>query len=208
MQPNGDRVETSQMSRLHRERTLPWRRAVLGVIVALLVAGCAKQPVNPAFNVSRADASRAIEAMGKDEKRLERPVVVLGGYHDMGIGPASFLPKFREAVGDDERIVPVTHFFRGTFDACRREVIEEVEKQFPSAEGAGETIEVDVIGLSMGGIVARYAALERPGERRLKIKRLFTISSPHRGAVRASLPTIHRLHRDLRSGSEFLRELD
>jgi pimeloyl-ACP methyl ester carboxylesterase len=133
-------------------------------------------------------------------------VVVLGGYHDIGIGPASFLPKLRGAVRDD-RIVSVTYFFSGSFDDCRREVIEAVEKEFPCGD-PNETIEVDVIGLSMGGIVARHAALERPGEKRLRIKRLFTISSPHRGAVRATLPTVHKLHRDLRSGSDFLRELD
>ena len=211
MQPNGDRVGTSKTSRLNGERTLPWPRGiVVYAALALLLAGCAKQPVNPSFAVSSRDAKDAIKAMAKDEKPLERPVVVLGGYQDIGIGPASFLPKFREAVGagDDAPVVSVTYFFSGSFDDCRREVIKEVEKKFPSGDGAGETVEVDVIGLSMGGIVARHAALARPGEKRLNVKRLFTISSPHRGAVRASLPTVHQLHRDLRSGSKFLRELE
>jgi hypothetical protein len=199
------------MSQLNGERTPPWRGEVaLSIALALLIAGCAKQPVNPSFAVSPRDAKDAIKAMAKDEKPLERPVVVLGGYQDIGIGPASFLPKFREAVGggDDAPIVSVTYFFSGSFDDCRREVIKEVEKKFRSGDGADETVEVDVIGLSMGGIVARHAALARPGEKRLRIKRLFTISSPHRGAVRAALPTVHQLHRDLRSGSKFLRELE
>jgi hypothetical protein len=180
----------------------------LSIALALLIAGCAKQPVNPSFAVSSRDAKDAIKAMAKEEKPLERPVIVLGGYHDIGIGPASFLPKLREAIHGDDRIVSVTYFFGGSFDDCRREVIKEVEKKFPSGDGAQETVEVDVIGLSMGGIVARHAALERPSEKRLNIKRLFTISSPHRGAVRAALPTVHQLHRDLRSGSKFLRELE
>ena len=175
-------------------------------LLILLLVGCAKAPVNPSFNVSNADARRALKAMAKDEKPLERPVVLLGGYHDIGIGNVTFLSKLREVV-HDKRIVSVIYPFSGSFDECRRAVIAAVEKKFPS-DDAGATIEVDVIGLSMGGIVARHSALERPGEKRLRIKRLFTVSSPHRGAVRATLPTVHQIHRDLRSNSTFLRQLD
>src|SRR5688572_25295654 len=92
------------------QRTLPWLTpaAVAVAMIITVAAGCAKQPRNPSFDVSTADAKRALKAMAKDEKPLERPVVVLGGYHDIGIGPASFLPKLRGAVHDD-RIVSVTY---------------------------------------------------------------------------------------------------
>lgn len=177
----------------------------LVALALFLPVGCAKQSPNPSFNVSSSDAKAAMKAMSKDEKRLERPVVVLGGYHDIGIGPAAFVGRLRDAVGD-ERMISVVYPFSCSFDDCRRTVIRAVEKRFPS-EDAAETVEVDVTGLSMGGIVARHAAIERPGEKRLRIKRLFTVSTPHRGAVRASLPTVHQIHRDLRSGSPFLRAL-
>ena len=167
------------------------------VLLLLLISGCARQPPNPSFNVSNADAKRALKAMAKEQKPLERPVVVLGGYQDLGIGPAAFVGTLREAVGRDRRMISVVYPFSGSFDECRREVVEAVEKKFPSSD-ASETVEVDAIGLSMGGIVARYAATERPGEKRLRIRRLFTISTPHRGAVRADLPTMSQLHRDLR----------
>ena len=188
------------------------------------VLGCSKQPANPSFDLSSGDAKRALKAMARDAKPLERPVLVLGGYRDFGIGPAAFVARLRDAVGGDERIISVVYPFSGSFDDCRRAVIEAVEKRFPSDDAAGartaagdaggegaragETTEVDVIGLSMGGVVARHAALQRPGGKRLRIKRLFTISTPHRGAVRAALPTVHRIHRDLRSDSPFLRALD
>src|SRR5215207_3772050 len=159
---------------------------VLLLLLLLTTAGCAKQPVNPAFDISSADARCALKAMAKEEKPLERPVVVLGGYHDLGIGPAAFVGRIRDAVGD-ERVISVVYPFSGSFADCRRDVINAVEKKFPSGE-ARETVEVDVIGLSLGGIVARHAAIERPGQKRLRIKRLFTVSSPHRGAVRAALP--------------------
>jgi len=74
------------------------------------------------------------------------------------------------------------------------------------------TSEVDVIGVSMGGVVGRCAAAPPPAGRlgkRLKIARLFTISSPHRGAVMASLlpPLIGPIQLELRKESTFLRAL-
>jgi hypothetical protein len=97
----------------------------------------------------------------------------------------------------------------GSFEECRRIVIEEVDRAFPCDE-PGVTAEVDVVAVLMGGLVARYAAAEPtgPGAKRLRIARLFTISSPHRGAELAELPTLHRLQLDMRAGSPFLRALD
>ena len=182
------------------------KRSSFVLVLTLVTVGCAKQPANPAFNVSTAEAKRALKAMAADARPLERPVVVLGGYHDIGLGNAAFLANLRKVVPDDQ-LVSVVYPLSRSFDDCRRDVIEAVETKFPSAD-ARETVEVDVIGLSMGGIVARHAALEREDGKRLKINRLFTISSPHRGAVRAELPAMSQLHRDLRSGSAFLRRLE
>ncbi len=46
------------------------------------------------------------------------------------------------------------------------------------------------------------------GRRRLRIARLMTISTPHRGAAMAALPTIESRVRDMRAGSAFLCALD
>jgi pimeloyl-ACP methyl ester carboxylesterase len=67
---------------------------------------------------------------------------------------------------------------------------------------------VDVIGASMGGLVGRYAAVTKSGERRLRVARLITVSSPHRGAAWAAAPALSRLHSDMRAGSAFLRTLE
>jgi len=173
----------------------------------LAACGCAKSPVNPSFPLSQSDAKHTLKSMSHNRKPLDRPVVVLGGYHDPGIGPSAFLAKLRGVVREDDKIISVTYPFSGSFDECRRAVVAAVEKKFPSSD-AQETVEVDVIGLSLGGIVARYGATPRPGETRLRIRRLFTVSSPHRGAIRASLPAMSQLHRDLREDSDFLRQLD
>jgi pimeloyl-ACP methyl ester carboxylesterase len=187
-------------------------RRTLGCIVRVMVigaslAGCTTAPTNPSFDLTATDARRALREMRDAPRTLERPVVVLDG-----IGPplASWLltERLRRAVGDD-RVVGVTFVFAGSFDECRRRVIEAVERRFPSAD-PDYTREVDVVAVSMGGVVARYAAAPPPVSRgkRLKIARLFTISSPHRGAEMAALPALlGRLQLDMREDSRFLRRL-
>jgi triacylglycerol lipase len=62
----------------------------------------------------------------------------------------------------------------------------------------------DLVGFSMGGMVARYYVqrLARPGG----VQRLVTISSPHRGTWTGFLRNNNGA-RQMRPGSEFLREL-
>lgn len=182
-------------------------RIILVMLVGALVAGCATAPTNPSFDLSATDARKALREMRESPRSLERPLVVLDG-----IGPplASWLlaDRLKRAVGDD-RVVGVTFVFAGSFDECRRRVIEAVERRFPSSD-PDYTREVDVVAVSMGGVVARYAAVPpvRCSGKRLNIARLFTISSPHRGADMAALPALlGRLQLDMREDSRFLRRL-
>jgi hypothetical protein len=204
---------------------------------ALLALGCAKQPPNPSFNVSNDDAKAALREMSRDAKPLPRPLVVLGGLQDPGIAVSVLCDDFRRLSGDDPRVIGVSFFFGGNFDNCRKRVIDAVDEAFPSDDPVWTT-EVDVVAVSMGGLVARYAAVAPASEkagasaasdqtttatraetettnapdgapaRRLRIARLFTISSPHRGAALAYLPTLNPLQIDMRAGSKFLRRLD
>ena len=85
------------------------------------------------------------------------------------------------------------------------------------AEGELRTAEIDVVGISMGGLVARLAALP-PGARagfgidaslpRLDVRRLFTLATPHRGAKLAGVVAMDSSARDMKPGSAFLRRLD
>jgi pimeloyl-ACP methyl ester carboxylesterase len=140
-------------------------------------------------------------------RRLERPVVVI---HGLGppVGSLFVARELRRLTGDD-RIVTASYDYLGPFAAARRSVIDTVEKRFPCDDPAF-TREVDVVAISMGGVVARDAAAPVPGgkDKRLKIARLFTISSPHRGAYLAALPALlGQTQRDLREGSPYLRNL-
>ena len=109
----------------------------------------------------------------------------------------------------DDRIVGVVFAFMGPFDDCREKVIRQVDKVFMTEDSIW-TVEVDVVAVSMGGLVARYAAAPAAKVdrgRRLRIKRLFTISTPHLGSNMARLPTFDRWQIGMRSGSSFLRIL-
>ena len=202
-----------------------WHACVL-VVLALLAAGCVGHPgTNRSFDVTAAEAGQALREMAASPQTLDRPVVVLGGLNDPGFSPAHLAAQVRRVTGDPRTLT----FTFGPFesvDACARRVVRKVERRFPGDDPTA-TAEVDVIAFSMGGLVARAAAAPaRPSAsapkgaadaapdrtpRRLRIARLFTISSPHRSAAMAAalpaLPLPGHVQADLRPGSSFLRAL-
>ena len=189
-------------------------RLFLSVALTASAAGlgaCSVDSPNSSFSIGRSEARDCLRRMGESPKPLERPVVIVGGIHDPGFVVSSISRQLRRLTGDDDRFVRVS--FIGprcdTFDRCREKLIAAVDLAFPTDDPA-ETVEVDVIAFSMGGIVSRHAA--RPphdGGRRLRVQRLFTISSPHRGARLAGLPTLGDQRKiDMRPGSDFLAGLD
>lgn len=173
--------------------------------------GCsADKPVNPSFPLTRRLAHQAIEQMRRDAKSLPRPVVVLGGIHDPGFAPAHIADVIRDSVPDRTQVIDVAFFGTLSFDSCAAKLINEIDHSFPNTTNA-TTIEIDVIGFSMGGLVARYAASDAyfaKSGRRLRIARLFTISTPHAGADLADLPTFDQRAKDMREGSAFLASLN
>jgi hypothetical protein len=174
----------------------------------LLAIGCAPQPINPSLPVSMDAARCDLKRMKCDPKPLARPLVILSGFMDPGIAACILESKFCGISGDC-RMVTVTLFECGSFEQCRRKVLRTVDRAFPCTDPT-QTTEVDVVGYSMGGLVARLAANPPPGiTRRLRIKRLFTISTPNQGAIRAKeLPLLHPLQADMRPGSLLITRLN
>ena len=106
-------------------------------------------------------------------------------------------------------MIGVSPGFAVTFDGAAKLVVEAVERYFPS-DDPDRTVAVDVIGNSMGGVVARHAAAPGGGfGRRLDVRNLYTISSPHGGAVEADFfgPLAFGTARAMRTDSPFLRRL-
>ena len=187
----------------------PGRHAPALFALAVL-AGCVPAtPVNPSFPTTPDAATARLAAAADCPVRLRRPVVVIGGFLDPGVAAAVLAADVRRGTGDD-RVADVELGTFLTLDACRQHVLDVVDAAFPTADPV-TTTEVDVVGYSLGGIVARYAADPAgPGVRRLRIARLFTISSPLRGAVAATTLSVdlHPIQGPMRPGSPFLARLN
>lgn len=178
------------------------------VALASLACSNAPAPTNPSFPATFSEARQALDQMSAHPRPLDRPLVVIGGFLDPNVSPPLYKWHFQRLTNDD-RIVTVSVGFCGSFDECRQKVLEAVDRAYPSADPTWTT-EVDVVGASLGGLVARYAAApsgDPAKPRRLKIARLFSISSPQRGATLATTLGFTQYHRDMRPGSPFLRSL-
>jgi pimeloyl-ACP methyl ester carboxylesterase len=164
-------------------------------------------PVNPSFPISTEHARQAIGEMKRNPVALPRPLLIVGGFLNFLWPP--WCSRFFSKLGDGRNITAVSLASCGSFEQCRAKMIDALDRAFPNSD-PNWTETADVIGASMGGLAARYAAAPsrdplRP--RRLRIARLFTISSPHSGARAANALAVSAFHRDMRSNSDFLQSL-
>ena len=181
---------------------------LVSIVSLFLLIGCAAQPTNPSFPIAVKQGQLDMQRMSENRKPLARPLVVISGFLDPGVGAWVLESEF-SSVTTDRRIICVSLGECLSFDDCRRKIVNAVERSWPSRDPA-QTVEVDVVGLSMGGVAARYAALPlKKKGKGLRIARLFTISSPHLGAEDAQrLPLLHPLQESLRPGSPFYAKLE
>lgn len=176
------------------------------------VGGCASlTAVNPSFDASYTEAKSQLKAMKQDKKALERPLIFVGPFLDPIVAETLAMSHIKKYVTNPVQAAGVSFVLWDTFDTCRAKTIAKVDRKFPT-DNPEETVEVDVVAFSIGGVVARYAALPPDTEsgqaRRLNIHRLYTVASPHRGANWASLGFWNSLARDMQAGSAFLECLD
>ncbi len=193
-----------------------WHRSVAAVTLwcALLsCSGCFRVHVdNPAYPASDTEIEVDWERMSDHHVPLGRPVVVLGGYHALNSFPDRVENKLISVTsGDDDDFLVVSYPWTSNLGVAADMVIQQVDERWPSGDSQ-ETIEVDVVGVSMGGIVAREAALAQPlrggPRKRLKIRRLYTLASPHQGATAAKYFAFDQAARDMKPGSAYLEQLN
>jgi hypothetical protein len=196
--------------------------ALTSLLVAMTLCGCVKMPeINHGLGTTCDEARVDLDRMARDPKTTLRHIVVLNGYHALPTLASRIARKLRNATsGDCGDFLTISFTFSVDLDSMVSSVIRKVEETWPSSDPR-ETVEVDVVGISMGGLIARWAALppERrvragakppstPDGKRLKIARLFTLGTPHRGAIAADAISIDAAARDMRSDSPFLATLN
>jgi pimeloyl-ACP methyl ester carboxylesterase len=164
------------------------RGVILLLTLALCVGGCADEPkpINPSFRLSYSEVDRARAEMSMDRRPLERPLVIVAGYLDFFASRGHLARRNLQTALDDDRML-VVESAPSTYAEMRQVLIDAVDKAFPSDDPV-YTTEVDVIGQSLGGLVAIYAAAppkDPAHPRRLRIKRLFAVSTPFRGSAMA-----------------------
>lgn len=209
-------------SMLREVRDAGPRIGSLLIVSVLAGGGCTHVHVpNPAFSVSRDEVLREYERLRETPAPLPRPVVVLNGYRSVPTLAQRVRSRLCELTSDDrERFLDVSYFFGSEIDPIVRRAVESVEARWPSDDPAW-TVEVDVVGISMGGLIARAAAMpedalrdpaapppDAPPRKRLRIARLYTLGTPHRGARIAETIAPDPAARDMRAGSAFLARLD
>ena len=141
----------------HRPSVTPFAALLLALAAAVVAGGCAGP--NPSFPLTAQRASAELSAMRSDPKPLPRPVVVVDGYLGFGIGPAAVAGQLRPVARNGDDVITVSLTWCADFEDTRRTIIAAVDKAFPNADPVW-TREVDVVGLSMGGLAARYAAAD------------------------------------------------
>lgn len=140
--------------------------------------------------------------------QVHRPIVVLNGYrtlHWQAQQLAGRLARLTHTPPD--RVLAISYPWASSFEGLDELVVRRVEARWPSEDPA-HTVEVDVVGISMGGLVARLAATEDEDRKRLRVRNLYTLGSPHRGAIAARRIAVDRAARDMIPGSDFLKRLD
>ena len=192
-------------------------RAGVGMMHAFdACTGCVRRgQQNPALPCGVAGARAECARLAASPKSPPRPVVVLGGYHAWG--PVSWVVAYDLRQLTDPaaaHVLPVQFMLDTSLQSCAARVIRLVRDRYGTLDDT-RTVEVDAVGISMGGIVARlacagdHAAFAMPaGLPRLNVRRIFTFGSPHRGSRIAKLVAPDRAARDMKPGSDMLARLD
>lgn len=165
--------------------------------------------VNPCFDVRDEALTAAQNSLAESPANLPRPLVVLAGWRSPPMPDGGVLARLGPMIPGARDTLSVTYASLWTIESAARRVVARVQERFPHT-GTSDTAEVDVIAISMGGLVARLAASGSfaKAQRRLRIARLFTLATPHRGARLASFVRPDPAAAAMRPGSEFLRSLD
>lgn len=163
--------------------------------------------VNPDFQISREALAEEQARMAANPKALARPVLVLAGWRSPAI-TARVVARSLERLTSQHSadFLVLAYPMLASFDSIVERVQRRAAQAFPGA-GNNCSAPLDVVAISMGGLVARAAAIDSPAPG-LAITRLFTIATPHRGARLARWIRPDHAAGVMRPGSAPLARLD
>ncbi|MEU8763104.1 alpha/beta fold hydrolase [Streptomyces sp. NPDC048659] len=129
-----------------------------------------------------------------------RPVVLLHGFvdnHSVFVLLRRTLARHGREHVESLDYSPFTCDLRTAAERLGR-LVEEIRERTGQAE-------VDLVGHSLGGLIARYYVQRLGGDTR--VRTLVMLGTPHAGTAFGPLADAHPLVRQMRPGSEVLREL-
>ncbi|MFG3495331.1 esterase/lipase family protein [Streptomyces sp. NPDC047928] len=132
--------------------------------------------------------------------RTEPPVVLLHGFID---NRSVFVLLRRSLARQGRRRLEALNYSPLTCDI--RAAAELLGRRVEELCARTGHAEVDIVGHSLGGLIARYYVQRLGGDRRVRV--LVTLGTPHSGTAVAPPAGIHPLVRQMRPGSSVLREL-
>ena len=178
------------------------RRASLAAHQRWMFTGRLGDP--PALCARPEELARLRRRLRRTPKALERPVCVIAGYLDPGVYAWVVARELRRLTTHRRADFLVPRF---RLDTGIEPMAERVVEHLRSRAGEAPT-SFDLVGLSMGGLIARCVARSCAPDERLSVARVFTLGTPHRGSTLAERIAPTEAAREMRPGSDFLRSLD
>jgi hypothetical protein len=161
---------------------------------------------NPDFQVPPGGLRAEFARMAASPTTAPRPLITLSGWRAIALPSQVLAGRLRRLIGQVETL-SLCFTLINRFDQAADHLVRRINRRFPNGD-AGQTVEVDVVATSMAGLVSRLAAIRTDGRARLRIARLFTLATPHRGAVIANRIAPDPTVRDMKPGSALLEKLD
>jgi len=168
-----------------------------GMMCALLIAGCARSYVYVRADIPQSipEAKTALEELARNPIPFAYKLVLIHGWRDSSARWGNMVYWLNRCFNNADKMVTVVNY------AGDLPIAELTKVIFDQYKISGT---VDVVGHSMGGLIARQA--NRMGY--AKIHMLFSMASPHEGSYLARYGVGFRELDDMTPGSQFLKELN
>ncbi len=159
--------------------------------------------INPDFTAHGAALAPVLAAMRASPRPPAEPVVITTGWRAPRLSALRLRRRLIALTGaSEDRVALVSYPDLGRVDRAAERVARVVR------ERGWDERPVSVVGISMGGLVARALAAGVLGAPKLAIGRVFTLATPHAGARLARWIRPDAAARVMRPGSNELAVLD